>query len=296
MKSIQFSVATPTRNSLEKLKRCIGSVRGQAKVVCEHLVQDANSSDGTPAWLVSQSDLEAVSESDEGMYDAINRAWARSKGQILSWLNSDEQYLPGTLAKVQAYFDANPQIDVVFGNYIVADLTGKPIALRREIPFRKKYVVNSFLNMQSATIFYRRHLWDSGILKLNSKYRYAADKDLILRIARNGVKIGHMQEYLSIFGVDGTNLSTHPRMQEEAESIRMEYGAYETKLIRKIILIGRRLERFMIGAYKNESIVYDYVTNEFPDYIRIEASNLGGRYSLDDIEGRADQVHEIKFK
>jgi len=148
-----FSIATPTRNSLEKLKRCVGSVRGQKEVTFEHIIQDATSTDDTPAWLESQSNLMAISEKDAGMYDAINRAWARSNGDFLSWLNSDEQYLPGTLAKVQAYFDTHPDVDVVFGDYIVTDPDGHPIALRREIPFRKIYVANSFLNMQSATIF-----------------------------------------------------------------------------------------------------------------------------------------------
>jgi glycosyltransferase involved in cell wall biosynthesis len=91
-----FSIATPTRNALEQLKRCVGSVRGQKSVSYEHLVQDAMSSDGTPQWLSAQSDIAAVSENDSGMYDAINRSWNRSRGKILSWLNSDEQsLLPG---------------------------------------------------------------------------------------------------------------------------------------------------------------------------------------------------------
>ena len=94
---VTFSIATPTRNALAKLRRCVGSVQGPFGPSCEQLVQDACSTDGTPEWLFRQPDLKAVSEPDAGMYDAINRAWGRAQGQILSWLNSDEQYLPGTL-------------------------------------------------------------------------------------------------------------------------------------------------------------------------------------------------------
>lgn len=91
----RFSVVTPTRNSLTKLKCCVGSVRGQTGVEVEHLVHDACSTDGTVGWLSGQNDLDSVSENDSGMYDAINRGWSRASGDIVSWLNSDEQYLPG---------------------------------------------------------------------------------------------------------------------------------------------------------------------------------------------------------
>src|ERR1700722_9783144 len=53
----RFSIVTPTRNSLEKLKRCVGSVRGQTGVCLEHLIQDAYSTDGTREWLQCQRDL-----------------------------------------------------------------------------------------------------------------------------------------------------------------------------------------------------------------------------------------------
>jgi len=294
MSKVRFSIATPTRNSLDKLKRCVGSVRGQSEVKLEHLIQDAQSTDGTPEWLARQADVLAVSEKDAGMYDAINRAWGRSTGEFFSWLNSDEQYLPGTLAKVEAFFDTHPEVDVVFGNYIVADLAGRPVALRREIPFRRLYVANSFLNMQSATIFYRRHLWDSGLLRLDSQYRYAADKDLILRIAATGAVIRHIPAYLSVFGVDGTNLSTHPQMKQEAEAIRLAYGAFRSKTLRHLVLVGRRFERLFNGSYRRDGICYRYAVDDAPSYVEVTASKLGGRYSLADVEGRADEVRTIK--
>ena len=294
MPNVRFSIATPTRNALDKLKRCVGSVRGQRDVTLEHLIQDAQSTDGTPEWLLRQADMPAVSEKDAGMYDAINRAWARSRGEFFSWLNSDEQYLPGTLAKVAAYFDAHPEVDVVFSDYIVADLQGRPVALRREIPFCRAYVANGFLNMQSATIFYRRHLWDSGLLRLDSQYRYAADKDLILRIAASGAVIRHIPEYLAVFGIDGTNLSTHPQMAQEVEKIRLVFGAFRSKVLRQLVMLGRRIERLLSGGYRSETIRYRYAVDETPRYIEVTATNLGGRYSLADTEGRADEVRPVE--
>ncbi len=83
-----FSIATPARNALSNLRRCAGSVRGQQGAHWEHLVQDAGSSDDTPAWLRQQAQRDAafkpVSAADDGMYDGINRAWARAGGDIFA--------------------------------------------------------------------------------------------------------------------------------------------------------------------------------------------------------------------
>lgn len=294
MSTPDFSIATPSFNALSKLVRCVGSLRGQTGVSYEHLVQDAVSTDGGPAWLAHQAAtdarLQARSEPDAGMYDAINRAWARSQGRYLAWLNADEQYLPGTLARVQAFFEAHPEVDAVFADYLVADPQGRAVAVRREIPLRHFYVANSFLNAQSCTLFYRRELWDRGLLRLDSRYRYAADKDLVLRLMAQGVRFRHLPEVLSVFGIDGSNLSTHPRMAEEAEAVRLAHGGLRWRPARWLALAGRRAERLLRGAYRNIGFEYRYAMDEQPRYATYRAHAVGGRYALSDTEGRAERV------
>lgn len=280
MSNYLFSIATPTFNSLSKLKRAIGSVRQQS-VRLEHIIQDGLSNDGTSDWLKNQRNLDWASEKDAGMYDAINKAWRRATGDIYSWLNADEQYLPGALETVARFFENNPKIDVVFGNYIVALPSGEIVALRKEIPFRKVYVVNGFLNMQSATIFYRKNLYDRGLLLLDSKYRYAADKDLILRLSDCAVQFAHIPEYLSIFGVDGTNLSTHSKMEDEIEAIRLQNGAFKSSFLRKFIMSGRYFERLFSGAYWPGAVEINYVLDENSKSIPVKSGIASGRYSLD---------------
>ncbi len=293
-----FSIATPTRNALGKLRRCVGSIRGQTDVNWEHLVQDACSSDGSARWLAEASAQDAAlkpcSEPDAGMYDAINRAWGRSRGQILSWLNADEQYLPGTLQRVADFFASHPAVDVLFADYLVVDEQGRAVAVRHEIPFRRFYVVNSFLNLQSCTMFFRRELLESGVLKLDSRYRYAADKDLVLRLHDAGARFAHLPQVLSMFGVDGTNLSTHGAMEEEAEAIRQAYGALAWKPLRVLALGGRRIERLLRGAYKNSEIRYAWASDEVPHYVQFQSRRTGGRYSLADVRGSAEPIVSVE--
>ena len=141
-----FSVVTPCFNAVDVLPRCVGSIRGQKDVTVEHIIQDGFSKDQTAAWAARQPELIVHSEKDRGMYDAINKGWARSPGEILSWLNADEQYLPASLAHIAQVFRDNPDADIVYGNTIMVGPDGQPLAARREIPLRFAYVVNGFLH------------------------------------------------------------------------------------------------------------------------------------------------------
>ena len=260
----------------------------------EHLVQDAQSTDGTADWLCGQAALHAelrwVSEADGGMYDAINRAWSRAGGRYLSWLNSDEQYLPGALAQVQACFEANPAVDVVSGDFLVTDAQGLAVALRREIPLRSFYVANTHLNTMTCTLFYRRELWDRGLLKLDSRYRYAADKDLVLRLLNAGARFHHLPVVLSTFGIDGTNLSTHAGMAAEAERIRLAYGAFRWRPLRGLAFGARRTERLLRGCYQKVDMHYRYALDEMPRYALFQTKGLGSRYALSNDHGHAERV------
>ena len=101
---MKFSIITPSFRNSEWLKLCVASVADQSGVKFEHIVQDACSDDGTQHWLPGDSRVKAYIEKDGGMYDAVNRGYRRATGDILSYLNCDEQYLPGALAAVKSFF------------------------------------------------------------------------------------------------------------------------------------------------------------------------------------------------
>ena len=125
-----------------------------------------------------------------------------------------------------------------------------------------------------------------GMLKLNGNFKYAADKELILKLANDGCKFKHISEYWSTFGIDGENLSTHSGVNSEVESIRLQYGAYGNAYLRSLVLLGRRFERLLSGCYFVSRIQYDYAIDEIPSYVSVEAENVGGRYNLSNINGR----------
>lgn len=290
-----FSVVTPSRNALRGLRRCIGSVRGQSQAMTEHIVMDGGSTDGTVPWLTQWQDRTTsgtgspvpgvpafrwTSEPDHGMYDAINKGWAQARGDILSWLNCDEQYLPDTLTRVAASFAANPGTDIVFGDTLIVTPDGSPLASRREIPLRASYVRNGFLYSLSCSTFFHRRLWDAGLLQWNGHYRYAADMDLMLRLLDKGRRVLHLPCHLALFGVDGANLSTTraKEMATEVERIRRTYHA-RTWLLRLPYRMLRCVERLLRGCYLTTTVHYAFATDEQPQYRHITPTRVGFRFT-----------------
>lgn len=293
---MKFSVITPTFNGMPYIKKCIGSVRGQISdsIKVEHLVQDGLSKDGTVDFMrefETRPDVTAQenyffssqSESDEGMYDAINKGWNRASGEVLSWLNHDEQYLPGTLNKVADVFAADSSIDIVFGNMIVVDSTGNPLAARREIPLRSFYVRNDFLYAISCTTFFRRRLLAEGLLVFDTVYKAAGDMDLILKLLSSGKKVEHMPEYLALFGVDGSNLtvSLGSTMNDETREIQKKYGGFGMTSLRKAVKGLRFLERAFTGCYLPDDVSFAFVENETAELRTVSAKSLSFRFTYE---------------
>src|SRR6266480_7414531 len=92
--TMRFSIITPSYRSAQWLRLCVASIADQQGVELEHIVQDSCSDDGTQDWLPKDPRVKAFIEKDRGMYDAVNRGFQRSSGELLAYLNCDEQYLP----------------------------------------------------------------------------------------------------------------------------------------------------------------------------------------------------------
>src|SRR5438105_3387998 len=101
---MKFSIVTASYRQLGWLKRCVRSVAdqktGDTGLDIEHLIQDAGTGAELERWLGAHSQVRIVVEQDGGIYDGLNRAFARATGEIFAFLNCDEQYLPGALSCV----------------------------------------------------------------------------------------------------------------------------------------------------------------------------------------------------
>jgi len=202
---MRFSVVTPSFRQSQWLRLCVASVADQG-VEAEHLVQDACSDDGTLDWLLTDPRVKARSEKDAGMYDAINRGLRRASGDILSYLNCDEQYLPGALWAVRDYFERHPKVEILFGDCVVVDPKGEFMCYRKVQKPSKYHVMVSHLPTFTSSTFFRRSLLDRHGLFFDTQWRDVGDAAWVLRALDKGVRIGILGQFLSAFTDTGANM------------------------------------------------------------------------------------------
>ena len=248
MTEMRFSIITPSFRGARWLKLCIASVADQ-EFEHEHIVQDAGSDDGTLDWLQKEPRVRVFVEKDRGMYDAVNRGYRRATGDLLAYLNCDEQYLPGTLAKVAACFDQHPDVDVVFGDCVVVDGEGGYICERRSLTPQLLHTwTASNLAFLTAVTFIRRRVLDTHQLWFNPDYRDAGDQDWAWRLVQNGLKMAVLPEFLSVFTETGTNMN----LGANASLERVKFHATAplwARALKPFALVHFRARRWAAGHY-----------------------------------------------
>jgi glycosyltransferase involved in cell wall biosynthesis len=216
--SLNFSIVTPSFNSIAYLKRCCASVADQKGVSVEHIVVDGASTDGTVDWIKSLPGMCFLSEPDHGMYDAVNKGLRLAKGDVLAYLNCDEQYLPDTLQFVDQYFVAHPEVDVVFGDALLIRADGSLLAFRKGYKPVWWFIEAGHLYVLSCTMFFRRRLIERGFF-FNADLRDVADADFVVRVLRGGAHGRHLRRYLAAFTVTGKNMSAGPNALLERKAL-----------------------------------------------------------------------------
>ncbi|MCB8984002.1 MAG: glycosyltransferase [Ardenticatenaceae bacterium] len=250
VEEVDFSITTPSFNMLSYLKRCCASVQDQQGASFEHIVVDCESSDGTAAWLNSKSEIVKIIEPDEGMYDAVNKGWRAAGARFVSYLNCDEQYLPGTLAYVKAYFDAHPNVDVIFGDALLIRPDGSFIGYRKGYTPRRPFIATSHLYVLSCTMFLRRRVIAAGYL-FDPQYKIIGDFDFVLRLLQAGFKAVHLKKYLSAFTFTGHNLSNDQNAAHE--KMRLVHSLPITfRTLKYPLNVLRLIEKYFSGAYRQE--------------------------------------------
>jgi len=259
---VRVSIVTPSYRSSDWLKLCLASVADQGAEV-EHIVQDAGSDDGTLDWLTGDKRAKLFVEKDQGMYDAINRGFRRSSGEILAFLNCDEQYLPGTLEKVLGYFTEHPGVDMLFGDVIFTDRLGEYLWHRKmQIPL-KLHTWTCHLSTLTCGMFFRRRLFFERSDTFNPSLRDAGDAEWMLRLLRDKVSMATLGQFTSVFTQTGKNMSAAPNAIRENAALRSSAPPW-IRLARPAIILHHRLRRLLGGMYAQEPFDYHLYTQASP--------------------------------
>ena len=213
---IRLSIITPSFRNSQWLRLCIASVADQEGVKAEHLVQDCCSDDGTGQWLVKDARVKAFIEKDQGMYDAVNRGFKRATGEVLAYLNCDEQYLPGALQAVHDFFITHPAVDAVVADTVVTDPAGAYICHRYSLIPRKHQLWVRFPVLTCA-LFVRRRVVEGMGLYFDTQWRDVGDCFWVTEMVRRGVRFAVLPRFTSVFTDRGENMNLKPNAVRERQ-------------------------------------------------------------------------------
>jgi glycosyltransferase involved in cell wall biosynthesis len=214
------SIVTPTRDQGRFIEQTLRSVAGQTYTRIEHIVVDGGSTDQTLAILRSfeaSHNLHWWSEPDDGMYQALNRGFARATGEIFAYLNSDDLYFPWSVELAVRSIQAGA--DLVYGDALLLDDSTGHLQPHFQLPYRREFLLNIGSFAQPAT-WWRRTLHDR-IGGFDETLRSVADLDFYIQATAAG-RVTQIREFLAL-------MRRHAAMQTIASASRLQMENAEVR-------------------------------------------------------------------
>jgi glycosyltransferase involved in cell wall biosynthesis len=224
-----ISIVTISYNQLPFLKRAVASVQGQDFTDYEHIVVDPGSDDGSREWLDTLVDTRLVKlfQKDDGPADGLNKGIAAATGDIVMYLNSDDELAPSALRKTAEFHQQDPDSDVIVGNGWWIDKAGRPVGHVRSDRFTpKRYSLSVATVLQQSTTFKRR-LFLKG-LQFNIRNKISWDSELLFDAYYMGANFAYVNEDLGYFRLHDQSITVSGKFEAlyHAEEKRLRQISY----------------------------------------------------------------------
>jgi glycosyltransferase involved in cell wall biosynthesis len=179
------SIVTPSFDQGRYLGDCIDSIQRQTYDAVEHVIADGGSTDETLNVLAgAPANVRWRSEPDRGQADAINKAFAETRGDIVGWLNSDDAYFDRrAIARAVDILRRRPEVDLVYGHAALVSADNEVLQLLWAPPFSARLL--RYVNfIVQPTVFVRRTAL--GETLVDETLEFVVDRELWMRLSREG--------------------------------------------------------------------------------------------------------------
>lgn len=210
---MKISIITTTFNSGKYIESCLNSIASQTYKNIEHIVIDGNSSDDTLQkinehnWIPSK----VISEPDLGIYDAMNKGFNLSNGDVIAYLNSDDFYCNKfVLEKVASIFLKLESVDYVYGN--VNFINEENLIVRRWITGNIHDKIKD-AQIPHMALFCKKSILEKLDQPFDTNYPICADQKqqiiLINKFKAKGKYINETFTHLKVGGKSTENLNAY---------------------------------------------------------------------------------------
>ena len=196
----KISIVTPTKNCARYIRGCIESVLQQDYENVEHIIVDGASADDTVGILKEYPHLKWVSEPDTGEAEALNKALAMATGDIISWLNADDNYFGHDVFRIVAHeMSSSKERHLIYGKTLLTDDQQHISWLQiPRVPITLPILMRWFdlPELYQPSMFYSKELVRS-VGKYREDLFFSIDYEYWLRIAAQGYSFQYIDHVLS---------------------------------------------------------------------------------------------------
>jgi glycosyltransferase involved in cell wall biosynthesis len=250
-----ISIITVIYNGARTIERTIQSVLSQSYENIEYIIIDGGSTDGTIDIIRKYEDRICfwISESDKGIYDAMNKGIKNTRGELVGIINADDWYEKDIISYIADIYIKSDHKTVIYG--LIRNFKDEEFfSIKGNSVNVLKYDM-----IQHPTCFIPKSLYDQhGTYDI--KYKYSADYDLVLRYISTGIKFNFVERVIANFSLGGG--SALNRAQKEKYQILSKYKLISgTEAVLRIVLLYSIgiVKRFLnIRREKDDTVHSDY--------------------------------------
>lgn len=235
---MKITIVTVCMNCEKEIIPTINSIKNQTYSNFEYIIVDGKSKDRTVQIaneLTNDIDnVKIISEEDNGIYDAMNKAVKLAKGDYVFFLNAGDCFVDNmVLEKVANYLNSNE--DIYYGNVRKKDIIEQYSykISKFNLVYREKMICHQ-------AIFAKRELLEEYPFEYKT-YKICADRDWLIRVTEKGITSNYMRDILiADYDCNGVS-SSYNKFQKESLQIAKKYGG-------SFAIIFVKVKRFL-GKY-----------------------------------------------
>ena len=234
---MKITVITVVYNDVSNIKATIDSVLSQTYDDIEYIIVDGNSDDGTLGVINNYSGIRILSESDEGIFDAMNKGINLATGDYINFLNSGDSYTsPTIMAELVTEMLEFGDPDFVYGSSIEVDnvLCRKYHKVARSI----KWIYYGMPAHHQAML-YKMSVITQRKIKYDIKYPTAGDYAFTINFISHCGQIMKTNLNICFYSLDGISQTVYLKDLSEVKSIKHQELKMSWLFIHAISIVNK---------------------------------------------------------